>query len=83
MKAKIWVKTLMSHLFSKSPAKLREIKSTQFGIFSPEEVIANSVVEIEYHELHESKGVVKRGGLLDSRLGVIVVRLTVIPVMKT
>lgn len=59
----------MSHLFSKSSAILKDIDSTKFGIFSPEELIANSVAEIEYHELYETKGQVKIGGLHDPRLG--------------
>jgi DNA-directed RNA polymerase beta' subunit len=53
---------------SKSSAPLRKIISTQFGIMSPAEILANSVASIEWTELYEDKKP-KVGSLMDPRMG--------------
>ncbi|KAH9386205.1 DNA-directed RNA polymerase II subunit RPB1 [Nematocida major] len=47
---------------------IRRVESIEFGILSPEDIIAMSVCKIEYPETMES-GVPKEGGLVDLRLG--------------
>ncbi|KAJ3031117.1 DNA-directed RNA polymerase II subunit rpb1 [Rhizophlyctis rosea] len=56
------------NMFAESPAPLRKVKYVQFGILSPEETKAMSVVKIEYPETYENDKP-KAGGLNDTRLG--------------
>ncbi|KAJ3220525.1 DNA-directed RNA polymerase II subunit rpb1 [Clydaea vesicula] len=56
--------------FSTSAAPLRRVNNVQFGILSPEETKAMSVVKIEYFETMENEKY-KEGGLLDPRMGTI------------
>lgn len=58
----------MAPYFFPSSAPLKTVDYVQFGIFSPEEIIAMSVATIEHVETFE-KGQRKVGGLLDPRLG--------------
>lgn len=47
---------------------VRRVESIEFGVLSPEDIIAMSVCKIEHPETMES-GVPKEGGLVDLRLG--------------
>lgn len=51
-----------------SDISVRRVESIEFGILSPEDIIAMSVCKIEHPETMES-GVPKEGGLVDLRLG--------------
>ncbi|KAI5166786.1 DNA-directed RNA polymerase II subunit RPB1 [Nematocida sp. AWRm79] len=51
-----------------SDISIRRVESIEFGILSPEDIIAMSVCKIEHPETMES-GVPKEGGLVDLRLG--------------
>ncbi|KAI5184396.1 DNA-directed RNA polymerase II subunit RPB1 [Nematocida homosporus] len=51
-----------------SEIPLRKVESIEFGILSPEDVVAISVCKIEHPETVEN-GVPKEGGLADLRLG--------------
>ncbi len=53
-----------------SSIPIKKIVSVQFGLFSPEEIKANSVVKIEHAETYDlATRLPKVGGLLDMRLG--------------
>lgn len=55
---------------SKFNKKFTEVVSVKFGIMSPEEIISQSVVEVEFQETFEtSSNKPKPGGLMDPRLG--------------
>jgi DNA-directed RNA polymerase II subunit RPB1 len=55
-----------------SKCPLRTIKEIQFGLFSPEEIKAMSVVKIVYPEtMDEQKNLPRSQGLNDPRLGTI------------
>ncbi|KAJ3190857.1 DNA-directed RNA polymerase II subunit rpb1 [Irineochytrium annulatum] len=56
--------------FPYSTAPLKRVKRVQFGLFSPEETRAMSVVKIEHPE-HRVNDKIKEGGLLDARMGTI------------
>ena len=47
----------------------KKVTKVQFGIFSPDEIRALSVVKIEHPETYDSSSIPKEGGLLDLRLG--------------
>ncbi|ANZ74287.1 BA75_00604T0 [Komagataella pastoris] len=56
--------------FPYSSAPLRSVKEVQFGLLSPEEIRAISVVKIEYPEImDESRQRPREGGLNDPKLG--------------
>ncbi|ODV60282.1 DNA-directed RNA polymerase II subunit RPB1 [Ascoidea rubescens DSM 1968] len=57
--------------FPYSSAPLRTVKEVQFGLFSPEETRAISVVKIEFSEIMDENRKPKLGGLSDPRLGTI------------
>lgn len=58
--------------FAESSAPFRRIEEVQFGILSPEEIRAMSVVKIEYPDtMDEAQLNPRLGGLLDPRLGTI------------
>ncbi|KAJ1979758.1 DNA-directed RNA polymerase II core subunit rpo21 [Dimargaris cristalligena] len=62
----------MSYQFAHSPAPLRRVNYIQFGILSPDEIKAMSVVQIEHPEImEEGTQKLKVNGLLDPRLGTI------------
>ena len=55
---------------SKFNKKFTEVVSVKFGIMSPEEIVSQSVVEVEFQETFEtSSNKPKTGGLMDPRLG--------------
>ncbi|TPX58804.1 DNA-directed RNA polymerase [Powellomyces hirtus] len=58
----------MSYQRTPSTAPVRKIKRVQFGILSPEEIVAHSTAKIEHAEVYE-RGQPKSGGLADVRLG--------------
>ena len=53
--------------FLPSTSETETIVGIQFGIFSPDEIIRRSVVEITNHNTQEGK----IGGLFDPRMGVL------------
>jgi DNA-directed RNA polymerase II subunit RPB1 len=56
--------------FKESRAPLKTIEEIQFGLFSPEDVKAFSVVHIQYPEtMDDSKQRPREGGLADPRMG--------------
>jgi DNA-directed RNA polymerase II subunit RPB1 len=54
-----------------SSAPLKIIKEVQFGLFSPEEIVGMSVVEVKYPETMDEMGSgrPKEGGLGDPKMG--------------
>ncbi|KND04665.1 DNA-directed RNA polymerase II subunit RPB1 [Spizellomyces punctatus DAOM BR117] len=56
-------------MFPPSAMPLRKTQMVQFGILSPEDTKAMSVVKVEHPEFYESENNPKTGGLLDRRLG--------------
>ena len=62
--------------FPPSTAPLRQVQAVQFGLLSPEEIKAMSVVKIEIPELYTEASAgnpakPRMGGLLDPRLGTV------------
>ncbi len=57
----------MSLTYSSAPVK--QVREIQFGILSPEDIKAYSVAKIEFPEVNDEAGKLKRGGLMDPRLG--------------
>jgi len=57
----------MSLAYSSAPVK--QIREVQFGILSPEDIKAYSVAKIEFPEVMDESGKLKRGGLMDPRMG--------------
>ncbi len=57
--------------FADSPAPVRPVKEVQFGIMSPEEIRAVSVMKVEYPEAIDETGRTRIGGLMDPRMGTI------------
>ncbi|KAI0271722.1 RNA polymerase II large subunit [Gloeopeniophorella convolvens] len=63
---------MLGHQFAHSQAPIRKVKEVQFGILSPEEIKAYSVVKVEYPEVMDETGHrAKMGGLMDPRMGTI------------
>ncbi|KAH9170999.1 beta and beta-prime subunits of DNA dependent RNA-polymerase [Lactarius sanguifluus] len=63
---------MLGHQFAHSSAPIRKVKEVQFGILSPEEIKAYSVVKVEYPEVMDETGHrPKLGGLMDPRMGTI------------
>ncbi|KAG2023660.1 RNA polymerase II large subunit [Coprinopsis cinerea AmutBmut pab1-1] len=63
---------MIGHQFAFSAAPVRKVKEVQFGILSPEEIKAVSVVKIEYPEvMDETTHKPKLQGLMDPRMGTI------------
>ncbi|KAI8905393.1 hypothetical protein DFJ77DRAFT_484485 [Powellomyces hirtus] len=60
----------MSYQSTPSTAPVRKIKRVQFGILSPEQIVAHSTAKIEHAEVYE-RGQPKSGGLADVRMGCI------------
>ncbi|KAJ3172288.1 DNA-directed RNA polymerase II subunit rpb1 [Geranomyces variabilis] len=56
-------------LFPPSAMPLRKTQKVQFGVLSPEDTKAMSVVKVEHSEFYETENNPKQGGLLDRRLG--------------
>ncbi|KDN42992.1 putative RPO21-DNA-directed RNA polymerase II, 215 kd subunit [Tilletiaria anomala UBC 951] len=57
--------------FADSPAPVRPVREVQFGIMSPEEIRAISVMKVEYPETLDETGRTRVGGLMDPRMGTI------------
>ncbi|KAI9293461.1 beta and beta-prime subunits of DNA dependent RNA-polymerase [Neoconidiobolus thromboides FSU 785] len=58
--------------FTPSPAPVRRVKGVQFGILSPEEIKAMSVVQVVHpYVMDESGHAPRQGGLSDPRMGTI------------
>ncbi|KAH9982072.1 beta and beta-prime subunits of DNA dependent RNA-polymerase [Lactifluus volemus] len=63
---------MLGHQFAHSSAPIRKVKEVQFGILSPEEIKAYSVVKVEHPEVMDETGHrPKLGGLMDPRMGTI------------
>jgi DNA-directed RNA polymerase II subunit RPB1 len=59
---------MSQHLFPKSPAPLRVVDRVEFGVWSPEQIMRYSVVEIKHQETYENRRP-KPGGLSDPHMG--------------
>ncbi|KAF9034222.1 beta and beta-prime subunits of DNA dependent RNA-polymerase [Hymenopellis radicata] len=63
---------MLGHQFAHSAAPVRRVKEVQFGVLSPEEIKAYSVVKVEHPEvLDEVTHKPKLGGVMDPRMGTI------------
>ncbi|KIY65400.1 DNA-directed RNA polymerase II, subunit 1 [Cylindrobasidium torrendii FP15055 ss-10] len=63
---------MLGHQFAHSAAPVRRVKEVQFGILSPEEIKAYSVVKVEHPEvIDETTRKAKIGGVMDPRMGTI------------
>ena len=60
----------MSYQFAATDSPVRKVKRVEFGVFSPEEIIKQSVVKVEHEVLYENKEP-KVGSLSDVRMGCI------------
>lgn len=60
----------MSYQFAPTDAPVKNVTRVEFGILSPEEIIAQSVVKVEHEVLYENKEP-KVGSLSDVRMGCI------------
>ncbi|KAK0506634.1 DNA-directed RNA polymerase II, subunit 1 [Armillaria luteobubalina] len=63
---------MLGHQFAFSSAPVRRVREVQFGILSPEEIKAYSVVKIEHPDIiDEVTHKPKIGGLVDPRMGTV------------